>query len=232
MTVIDAFETIRQNLVADRDSIVMRQRGWQPVYTASASAMIAVIGQAPGWRAQTSGVPWDDASGKNLIDWLGVTEKEFRNPNLFALLPMDFYYPGTGRSGDLPPRKGFAEQWHPPLLALMPKIRLTLLIGRYAQIHYLPLRRRGTLTDTVRDYRQFTPQQFPLVHPSPLNFRWHMKNPWFVTDVLPQLRTHVRSALDSSSATDLTRDRPDGVDCLGDTERLATIAGGAAKEDR
>ncbi len=209
----------------------MQQRGWQPVYAASARARIAVIGQAPGRRAQVSGVPWDDASGKNLIDWLGVSEKQFRNPNLFALLPMDFYYPGTGRSGDLPPRKGFAERWHPSLLALMPDIQLTLLIGRYAQIHYLPSVRRDTLTATVRDYRQFAPQQFPLVHPSPLNFRWHMKNPWFHTDVLPQLRTHVRAALDSPATTNRTRHEPDRVDCLGHTERIAGITGSTATED-
>lgn len=195
MISMDSFDAIRQSLVDDPSSADMRQRGWQPVYTASASARIAVIGQAPGRRAQTSGVPWNDASGKNLIDWLGVTGGQFRNPNLFALLPMDFYYPGTGRSGDLPPRRGFAERWHPPLFALMPDIRLTLLIGRYAQIHYLPARRQSTLTDTVRNFRQFIPHGFPLVHPSPLNFRWQMKNPWFATDVLPELQTHVRDAL-------------------------------------
>ncbi|MEO7090586.1 MAG: uracil-DNA glycosylase family protein [Cryobacterium sp.] len=174
----------------------MREQGWQPVYTASARARIAVIGQAPGRRAQASGVPWDDASGKSLMDWLGVTEHQFRNPDLFSLLPMDFYFPGTGRSGDLPPRKGFADRWHPPLLALMPDVELTLLIGRYAQSHYLPSARRDTLTDTVRNYRLFLPERFPLVHPSPLNFRWQAKNPWFVTDVLPDLRTLVRAALD------------------------------------
>ncbi|MEC5181789.1 uracil-DNA glycosylase [Arthrobacter sp. CG_A4] len=189
------FDAIRQSLVDDESSAPMRHQGWEPLYAASASSRIAVIGQAPGRRAQASGVPWDDASGKNLVDWLDVTEEQFRNPDLFALLPMDFYYPGTGRSGDLPPRKGFAERWHPPLLALMPDIQLTLLIGRYAQIHYLPSARHGTLTDTVRNYRRFVPQWFPLVHPSPLNFRWQAKNPWFVTDVLPDLRIHVRDAL-------------------------------------
>ena len=188
---MDTFDTVRQALVDDESNEVMRQQGWQPLYVASANAKIAVIGQAPGRRAQESGVPWDDASGKNLIDWLGVTEEQFRDPDLFAVLPMDFYYPGTGRSGDLPPRRGFAERWHPPLLKLMPDIHLTLLIGRYAQVHYLPSTRPATLTDTVRNYRLFIPDLFPLVHPSPLNFRWHAKNPWFVTEVLPELRTRV-----------------------------------------
>lgn len=201
---MDEFDAVRQSLVDDEGNATMRQQGWQPLYTASANARIVVIGQAPGRRAQLSGVPWDDASGKNLIDWLGVTEEQFRNPNLFSLLPMDFYYPGAGRSGDLPPRKGFADRWHPPLLALMPDIRLTLLIGRYAQMRYLPSARHDTLTDTVRHYRRFMPQQFPLVHPSPLNFRWKTKNPWFATDVLPELRTHVRAALDYSVTRDLS----------------------------
>lgn len=195
MNGMDEFDAIRQSLVDDPSNAAMQQQGWQPVYTASASARIAVIGQAPGRRAQTSGVPWDDGSGKNLMEWLGVTAEQFRNPELFSLLPMDFYYPVTGRSGDLPPRKEFAEQWHPPLLALMPDIQLTLLIGRYALNHYLPSARRDTLTETVRDFERFAPQRFPLVHPSPLNFRWQLNNPWFVTDVLPELRTQVRAAL-------------------------------------
>ncbi|MDJ0322189.1 uracil-DNA glycosylase family protein [Cryobacterium sp. PH31-AA6] len=201
---MDAFDALRQSLVDDEGNAAMRQHGWQPLYTASWSARIVVIGQAPGHRAQTSGVPWDDASGKNLVAWLGVTEEQFRNPNLFSLLPMDFYFPGTGRSGDLPPRKGFAKRWHPPLLALMPDIRLTLLIGRYAQIHYLANARQHTLTDTVRNYRRFVPERFPLVHPSPLNFRWQTRNPWFVTDVLPELRRHVSAALDHTITRDLS----------------------------
>lgn len=116
----------------------------------------------------------------------------------FTLLPMDFYYPGTGRTGDLPPRKGFADRWHPPLLALMSEFRLTLLIGRYAQTPYLPTPRHHTLTDAVRHYTHYLPELFPLVHPSPLNFRWHAKNPWFRAEVLPELRTHIHNALEDS----------------------------------
>lgn len=191
---MDEFDAIRRSIVEDKSNAVMRQQG-RPLYAASAKARIAVIAQAPGRRAQLSGVPWDDPSGATLIDWLGVTEEQFRDPDLFALLPMDFFYPGAGRSGDLPPRKGFAQRWHPPLLALMPDISLTLLIGRYAQGHYLPSMRCATLTETVRSYRHFVPERFPLVHPSPLNFRWHTKNPWFASDVLPELRAHVRDAV-------------------------------------
>ncbi|MBN9140610.1 MAG: uracil-DNA glycosylase family protein [Micrococcales bacterium] len=173
----------------------MRELGWEPVYTAGPGARVAVVGQAPGRLAQASGVPWDDASGARLREWLGVTEQQFRDPALFALVPMDFYYPGRGTGGDLPPRRGFAERWHPPLFALMPDIRLTLLIGSYAQAHYLGRRRRASLTETVRAHADYLPEFLPIVHPSPLNFRWQARNPWFETDVVPTLRTRVAEAL-------------------------------------
>lgn len=193
----DRFTLLRQELVADHTNKTLREQGWDPVYTAGPAARIAVIGQAPGRRAQASGLPWDDASGATLMQWLGVTEEQFRDPDRFALLPMDFYYPGPGRSGsgDAPPRRGFAARWHPPLFALMPDIRLTLLIGRYAQQAYLPVRSTQTLTETVRNYQDHLPAHFPLVHPSPLNFRWHSRNPWFLTDVVADLRRHVAAVL-------------------------------------
>lgn len=195
----DPFEAIRSQIIGDESNREMTAQGWHPLFTASARARVAIIGQAPGIRAQTSGIPWDDKSGLNLIDWLGVSADQFRDPHLFTLLPMDFYYPGKGSGGDLPPRKGFAQRWHPPLLALMPNIRLTLLIGRYAQLHYLPATRRGTLTDSVRDFRSYLPAHMPLVHPSPLNFRWQAKNPWFTSDVVPVLRARVADALGHGS---------------------------------
>ncbi|WP_271986261.1 uracil-DNA glycosylase family protein [Pseudoclavibacter terrae] len=193
----DPFALLHHDLVHDDTNRAFLEQGKHPVYTAGPNARVTVIGQAPGRRAQASGVPWDDASGATLIQWLGVTEEEFRNPDLFTLLPMDFYYPGPHRSGsgDAPPRRGFAARWHPPLLALMPDVRLTLLIGRYAQQAYLPSSRAAKLTDTVRDYQRFLPEQFPLVHPSPLNFRWHTRNPWFLTDVVGDLKRHVADAL-------------------------------------
>jgi uracil-DNA glycosylase len=191
----DPFATIRAELIADPANAGMRALGYAPIYTASPTSRIAVIGQAPGRLAQASGVPWDDASGVRLREWLGVTEQQFRDPALFALVPMDFYYPGRGTSGDLPPRRGFAERWHPPLFALMPEIRLTLLIGSYAQAHYLGRRRQATLTATVRAFADYLPEFLPLVHPSPLNFRWMAKNPWFETDVVPELRKRVTAAL-------------------------------------
>ncbi len=192
---MDTFDSIRAAITDHESNASMRAAGWHPLYVASARARIAVIGQAPGRKAQASGVAWNDASGTNLVNWLGVRDEQFRDAALFAQLPMDFYFPGTGTSGDLPPRKGFAAQWHPPLLALMPNIRLTLLIGRYAQLYYLPQARRDSLTTTVHNYASFLPRQFPLVHPSPLNFRWQAQNPWFATEVLPHLKTLVQAAL-------------------------------------
>ncbi|MGV8884810.1 MAG: uracil-DNA glycosylase family protein [Microbacteriaceae bacterium] len=195
--VVNPFDAVRQSILDHGRTEAMRAAGWQPVYTASSTSRIAVIGQAPGRKTQESGVPWDDASGKNLMGWLGVSEDQFRDPALFTLLPMDFFFPGTRaeKRGDLPPRTGFAELWHPKFLALMPNIQLTLIIGRYAQTHYLPEARRQTLTSIVRNYKEYLPDRFPLVHPSPLNFRWQANNPWFVSDVLPVLREHVRAAL-------------------------------------
>lgn len=189
------FESIRQAIVDDAENATARELGYAPLYAAGAGARIAVVGQAPGRKAQESGLAWNDASGKKLIDWLGVTEPQFRDPDVFALLPMDFFYPGKGASGDLPPRKGFAARWHPPLLELMPDIRLTVLVGSYAQAHYLDDRAGRTLTDTVRAFRDYLPDVVPLVHPSPLNFRWQARNPWFLTDVVPVLRDRVASAL-------------------------------------
>jgi uracil-DNA glycosylase len=195
VTELSSFEQIRAAIADDPENAAMRELGYAPLYTAGATARIAVIGQAPGRLAQASGVPWDDASGVRLREWLGVTEQQFRDPALFALVPMDFYYPGRGTGGDLPPRRGFAARWHPPLFALMPDIRLKLLIGTYAQAYYLGRGRRGSLTETVRAYEEYLPDFLPIVHPSPLNFRWQAKNPWFEADVVPALRERVAQLL-------------------------------------
>jgi uracil-DNA glycosylase len=166
---------------------------YQPLYVADAAARVVIIGQAPGRKAQESGTPWNDASGARLVAWLGVDEATFRDPARFALLPMDFYYPGKGPHGDLPPRREFAAQWHPRILQAMPDVALTLLVGSFAQQHYLGT--RESLTETVRRFADYLPAMFPLVHPSPLNFRWLAKNPWYEDDVLPALRQCVQAAL-------------------------------------
>jgi uracil-DNA glycosylase len=177
------------------------ERGYEPIYTASPRSKIVVIGQAPGKKAQESQIPWNDASGIKLRDWLAVTDAQFYDPDTIALLPMDFYYPGKGTHGDLPPRPGFAPLWHPRILQLMPELRLTILIGNYAQKHYLGSGAKKNLTETVRAYRDYGPDRIPLVHPSPLNFRWQAKNPWFETDVIPALRSLVAAAISEPSVT-------------------------------
>jgi uracil-DNA glycosylase len=169
--------------------------GYTPLFSASPTAKIAIIGQAPGKKAQESGIVWNDASGERLISWIGITEKMFRDPAIISHLPMDFYYPGKGTSGDLPPRKGFAELWHPKILAQMPSIELILLIGQYAQKYYLGTDGGRSLTERVRNYRDYLPEYFPLVHPSPLNFRWMGKNTWFEKEVIPALQVRIRQIL-------------------------------------
>jgi uracil-DNA glycosylase len=190
-----SFESIRQAIIDDPANASLHALGYLPIYAAGPRARIAVIGQAPGRKAQETRIAWNDASGTKLFDWLGVTEEQFRDPELFALVPMDFYYPGKGTSGDLPPRKEFAHRWHPQLLELMPDIRLTLLIGSYAQAYYLADRTERNLTETVHAFHSYLPSIIPLVHPSPLNFRWQAKNPWFLAELIPVLRERVTSAL-------------------------------------
>ena len=191
----DTFKDIYSQICADPMNAEMLDKGYVPLYTAAAGAKIVVVGQAPGLRAQTSMKPWDDASGVKLREWMGVTEGQFYDPNLVALLPMDFFFPGKARHGDLPPRKGFAEKWHSLLLARMPNVELILVIGGYAQKYYLGSSMKANLTETVRAFDEYLPKYFPLVHPSPLNFRWQGKNPWFAERVVPVLRVEVEKAL-------------------------------------
>ncbi|QTQ14846.1 uracil-DNA glycosylase family protein [Treponema parvum] len=172
-----------------------REKGWSPLYTASPHSRIALIGQAPGRLAQETNKTWNDASGRLLRQWLGVTDEQFYNPDLFAIIPMDFYYPGKGEHGDLPPRKEFAATWHPKLLALMPDIRLTILIGIYAQKYYLAENAKQNLTENVKNFKTYLPDYFPLVHPSPINIFWRKRNPWFEKDVVPALQAAVKTVL-------------------------------------
>jgi len=163
----------------------------KPIIQASASARILVIGQAPGMKVQQSGIPWDDASGDTLRSWLGVSRETFYNDKLLALMPMGFCYPGTGKSGDLPPWPECAPLWHQPVIASMPEVQLTLLIGQYAQAYYLKQRCKNTLTETVGNYQTYLPDYLPLPHPSPRNNIWQKKNSWFREDVLPALQSIV-----------------------------------------
>lgn len=168
--------------------------GPRPVFQVDPTSKILIIGQAPGTKVHASGVPWDDASGRNLRKWLAVSEEQFYDPKLFAIVPMGFCYPGKGKSGDLPPRPECAPKWHAQLLAQMPKVELTLLIGKYAQAYYLESPQRN-LTETVRSFEKYLPDTFPLVHPSPRNAIWMKKNPWFEKEVIPALQNRIKSIL-------------------------------------
>lgn len=170
--------------------------GPRPVFQAHPAARILIAGQAPGRRVHESGLPFDDPSGDRLRDWMGIDKTVFYDARRIALLPMGFCYPGTGKSGDLPPRPECAEHWRQPLLDQLPNIRLTLVIGQYAQAWHLP-RQGRTLTETVQSWRDFAPDIIPLPHPSPRNNIWLKKNPWFTDELLPELATRVHQILES-----------------------------------
>ncbi|WMC09969.1 uracil-DNA glycosylase family protein [Oceanimonas pelagia] len=170
--------------------------GPRPVVQLGERARILIIGQAPGTRVHETGIPWNDASGDTLRRWLALDRTVFYDPEQVAIMPMGFCYPGRGKSGDLPPRPECAPAWHARILAALPDIRLTLLIGQYAQRYYLG-QRYPTLTETVRHWREFTPERLPLPHPSPRNRYWLTKNPWFEREELPALRARVHEVLKS-----------------------------------
>lgn len=172
--------------------------GPRPIVQAGSGARLLIVGQAPGARVHASGVPWDDASGRRLRDWLQVDECTFFDPQRIALVPMGFCYPGKAGSGDAPPRPECRATWHPRLLPLLPGIALTLLIGNHAQAHFLGAMRKPTSGDTVRAWREYLPRSLPLPHPSPRNIAWFLRNPWFEGDVLPVLRERVHALLHSN----------------------------------
>ncbi|RRJ83405.1 uracil-DNA glycosylase family protein [Aestuariirhabdus litorea] len=167
--------------------------GPRPVVVADARARLLIIGQAPGLRVHESGIPWNDASGQRLRDWMGLTAERFYDPQRVAIVPMGFCYPGRGRGGDRPPRPECAPLWHQALLAQMPSIRLTLLVGRYAQDYYLGSA-AGRVSDAVRNSDPAT-GFFCLPHPSPRNNRWLQRHPWFEEQVVPRLRKEVAGCL-------------------------------------
>ncbi len=171
--------------------------GPRPIVQFSPTASIVIIGQAPGTRVHESGIPWDDASGERLRDWTGLTGDIFYDAAKIALVPMGFCYPGTGDSGDLPPRPECAPTWHERVMAVLPPGRLTLLVGSYAQARYLPQTRKQSLTARVADFGVHLPAFLPLPHPSWRSTGWMARNPWFEADLLPVLRREVAARLAS-----------------------------------
>ncbi len=168
--------------------------GPRPVVRAAPRARLLIVGQAPGTRVHETGIPWNDRSGERLRDWLGLERDLFYDQTRVAIVPMGFCYPGRDpRGGDNPPRPECAPLWHDPILEALPDLGLTLLVGLYAQARYLGDRRKGSLTETVRAWRDYAPAFLPLPHPSWRNTAWLKKNPWFKKDLLPDLRQRVRA---------------------------------------
>lgn len=174
--------------------------GAKPVLQVDGAARVLIAGQAPGKRVHLSGIPFDDASGARLRSWLGVERALFYDARAFAILPMGFCYPGTGTSGDLPPRPECAQAWRARLLAQLPKLDLTLVIGQFAMAYHLPLN-RASLTDTVRDCEVATSPVIVLPHPSPRNNIWLSRNRWFEADVVPILQRRLAALFSAAPPT-------------------------------
>lgn len=170
--------------------------GPRPVVRMQAGARLLIIGQAPGTKVHETGVPWNDPSGDRLRDWLQLDRETFYDDRRIAIMPMGFCYPGReARGGDKPPRPECAPAWHERLQAALPAVELTLLIGLYAQGRYLGAKRQASLTETVRNWRAYLPEHFVLPHPSWRNTAWLKRNPWFETDLLPELRARAHTLL-------------------------------------
>ncbi|WP_297505843.1 uracil-DNA glycosylase family protein [Ferrovum sp.] len=168
--------------------------GTRPVLQIHPQARVLIAGQAPGKRVHESGVPFDDASGDRLRDWMGVTREVFYNSKQIAILPMGLCFPGTGKSGDLPPRPECARTWRDQLLDHLRHLEVTLVIGQYAQAYHMN-GKRSSLTETVRDWRSYWPEIVPLPHPSPRNNIWLDRNPWFEKELVPMLRRRMSEVL-------------------------------------
>lgn len=187
-------DKIIKRLKEDSRNKSYTERGIPPIFQVSPKAQILIIGQAPGKKVEESLIPFNDKSGEKLVQWMGIDRDTFYSEKI-AILPMDFYYPGKGKTGDLPPRSFIAKEYHKDILDLMPDIKLTILIGSYSMKYYLGKGMKENLTETVRSYKEYLPKYFPIVHPSPLNFRWQKANPWFEGEVVPVLRDMVEKIL-------------------------------------
>ncbi|MDS1014290.1 MULTISPECIES: uracil-DNA glycosylase family protein [Lactococcus] len=188
---MDKFKEIFEAIKADPQNKKYTKDGIEPLYSVHKEAKICIIGQAPGIRAQESRLFWNDPSGDRLRDWLGIDRTTFYESNKISIMPLDFYFPGKGKSGDLPPRAGFAQKWHKALLEEMPEIELFILVGSYAIKYYLNLKSSAKTTEVIHDFEAYLPKYFPLVHPSPRNNMWLAKNPWFEPELLPELKKRV-----------------------------------------
>jgi uracil-DNA glycosylase len=168
--------------------------GVRPVLQVHPQARVLVAGQAPGRIVHNSGIPFDDASGERLRDWMGITREAFYDPKKVAILPMSFCFPGSGKSGDLVPRKECASAWRSEILKYLSQLEITLVIGRYAQMYHMDSG-ASSVTDVVKNWRRDWPKMVPLPHPSPRNNRWLRRNPWFEDELIPRLRVKISTVL-------------------------------------
>ena len=189
-----SIKDIVKQIERDKRNAEYTNRGIPPIIQADKAAKILIIGQAPGKKVEESLVPFNDKSGETLISWMGI-DKDMFYSNKIAIVPMDFYFPGKAKTGDLPPRKFIAQEYHGPILNELNNIELTILIGKYSMDYYLKGKTKKNLTETVRCFDEYLPEYFPIVHPSPLNFRWQAKNPWYIEDVVPVLKKTIRKIL-------------------------------------
>ena len=173
--------------------------GPRPVIQVGSLARILIVGQAPGRRVHETGIPLNDPSGERLRLWMGINKEEFYDKDKVALVPMGFCFPGTGKSGDLPPRPECADTWREKLLEQLPNIELTIVIGQYAQGWHFGSSNKQNLTETVKSWKEFWPNAIPLPHPSPRNNIWLRKNAWFEDEVIPALQKAVNAILDKST---------------------------------
>ena len=195
MNHLSNFEELKMSIQACRICADDLELGPRPIVSIHPKSQILIIGQAPGAIVHRTGIPWDDKSGENLRKWMGINNDTFYNPQKIGIVPMGFCYPGKGKSGDLPPRKECAPQWHSQIFSHLDNVSLTLLIGKYAQNYYLGNHSSKKLTDNVKNYKSFLPKYFVLPHPSPRNNIWQKKNPWFGQEVLPDLKDLVKRIL-------------------------------------
>lgn len=190
-------ETLLKEIRACRHCEAHLPLGPRPVLIANPKARILIAGQAPGKAVHQTGIPWNDISGRRLRQFLEIDEHTFYHSDKIAIIPMGFCYPGTGPSGDNPPRPECQQLWHGRLFTLLPHLELRIVIGQYAHRYHLGKRTRKTLTDTVAAWREFAPEIYPIPHPSPRNQMWFRRNPWFAEELLPSLQARVREILAS-----------------------------------
>lgn len=189
---MQSFEALAEEVRACRACAEVLPLGPRPVFQVAPTARILITSQAPGTKVHASGVPFDDDSGERLRSWLGMSREQFYDARQVAILPMGLCYPGRSSGGDAPPRPECAPRWREPLVRHLRELRLTLLVGSYAQQHVLG---KGLVTERVRNFRTYLPDHFPLPHPSWRSRLFAERNPWFEAEVLPALRAEVARAL-------------------------------------